>query len=206
MGERLFCNIRADLARARVDNVGPGWWNTYLGIFLKPGTMAVLTYRFSRWARGIRVPILRQALVVTAGVLRFAAEIVTGVSISPKANIGPGLVVHTTYGVFVGATTIGKNCFVQHGVVIAYGIRGIGDNVYFGPGAKAIGNATIGNNVIVAANSVVVNDVPDDTTVMGVPARISVARGRRLLFNYEGQLGDGVGAKPSAAMPGPQRD
>jgi serine acetyltransferase len=61
---------------------------------------------------------------------------------------------------------------VQHGVVISQGVRSIGDNVYFGPGAKVIGRAAIGNNVRVVANSVVMTDVGDNLTVVGVPARI----------------------------------
>lgn len=205
MFDRLFSNVRPDLARARQDNVSLGRWWTLL-IFLKPATMAVLSYRFSRWTRGIRVPILSQALAVIAFLVRYVVEIISGVSISPKAEIGPGLVVHTPYGVFVGATRIGKNCYLQHGVVIAYGTKRIGDNVYFGPGAKVIGNVTIGNNVIVVANSLVVGNVPDDTTVMGVPARISVPRGRRLLFNYEAPTDNGPSATPSAAAPGWKRD
>jgi len=50
--------------------------------------------------------------------------------------------------------------------------------VYFGPGAKVIGHARIGNNVVVVANSLVMTDVPDNTTVIGVPARIRLPRGR----------------------------
>ena len=92
--------------------------------------------------------------------------------ISPRAEIGPGLVVHSTHGVFIAETRIGRNCVVQHGVAITHGVRSVGDNVYFGPGAKVIGRAAIGNNVRVVANSVVMTDVADNLTVVGVPARI----------------------------------
>jgi serine O-acetyltransferase len=71
---------------------------------------------------------------------------------------------------------------VGTGVLIAGGSKGIGDNVYFGPGAKLIGNARIGNNVVVGANSVVLTDVPDDTTVIGVPARIRLPGGKPKRF------------------------
>jgi serine acetyltransferase len=57
-------------------------------------------------------------------------------------------------------------------VAITNGVRSVGNNVYFGPGAKVIGRATVGNNVRVVANSVVMTDVPDNLTVVGVPARI----------------------------------
>ena len=105
-------------------------------------------------------------------VLHKVVEVVTGVEISSRAEIGPGLVVHTTHGVFIAETRIGRNCVVQHGVAITHGVRSVGDNVYFGPGAKVIGRAAIGNNVRVVANSVVMTDVADNLTVVGVPARI----------------------------------
>jgi len=94
------------------------------------------------------------------------------VQISPRADIGPGLVVHTTHGVFIAETRIGRNCVVQHGVAITHGVRSVGDDVYFGPGAKVIGRAAVGSNVRVVANSVVMTDVADNLTVVGVPARI----------------------------------
>jgi serine O-acetyltransferase len=94
------------------------------------------------------------------------------VEISPRADIWPGLVVHTTHGVFIAETRIGRNCVVQHGVAITHGVRSVGNDVYFGPGAKVIGRAAVGNNVRVVANSVVMTDVADNLTVVGVPARI----------------------------------
>jgi serine O-acetyltransferase len=122
-------------------------------------------------------------------------EIVTGIVISPGADIGPGFVVHTPFGVFVGPTKIGANCVVQHGVVISYGVRSVGDNVFFGPGAKVIGNAKIGNNVVVVANSVVITDVPDNLTVAGVPVRIRLPRGSTLKFREGAERGNGFQAQ-----------
>jgi len=116
--------------------------------------------------------VLRQLLLLVSTILQKVVEVVTGVEISARAEIGPGLVVHTTNGVYIAETRIGRNCVVQHGVAITHGVRSVGDNVYFGPGAKAIGRTSIGNNVIVVANSVVMTDVDDDLTVVGVPARI----------------------------------
>jgi serine acetyltransferase len=80
------------------------------------------------------------------------------------------------YGIFISPTKIGANCTVQTGVVLAYGVRSIGDNVLIGSGAKIVGPITIGNNVVIAPNSLVLASVPDDTTVAGVPARISIGR------------------------------
>jgi len=187
----MFENIRADLRQARMINAGTDWVNQYLKVLIQPTTAAVVVYRLGRAVRRCPVPVMRHVLLLLIGVVRYVVEIATGVIISPKADIGPGFVVHTSYGVFVGPTKIGVNCVVQHGVVISYGVRGIGDNVYFGPGAKVIGNAKIGNNVLVAANSLVVSDVPDNTTVMGVPARIRLPRGRTLKFRSRSERGNG---------------
>ena len=169
----MLDNVRADLEHARVINgLPPGWFSRWIKTPLHPGAVAVLDYRFGSWARHVRVPVLRQLLILVAMILHKVIEVVTGVEISTRAEIGAGLVVHTTHGVFIAETRIGRNCVVQHGVAITHGVRSVGDNVYFGPGAKVIGRAAIGNNVRVVANSVVMTDVADNLTVVGVPARI----------------------------------
>jgi serine O-acetyltransferase len=176
----MFENLRADLRRAREINVGPER-SALLKLLLQPTTIAVVTYRFGHWVTKCRIPVVRQVLAVVAMFSRCFVQVLTGVNICPDAKIGPGFVIHTPYGVFVGPTKIGRNCVVQHGVVISYGTRRIGDNVFFGPGAKVIGNANIGSNVVVVANSVVITDVPDNTTVAGVPARMRLPRGKTLM-------------------------
>jgi serine O-acetyltransferase len=169
----MLDNVRADLQRARIINgLPPGWFSLWVKTPLHPGVIAVLTYRLAAWTRRVRIPILRQVLLFSVMVLRRLVYIATGVEISPRAEIGPGLVVHTTHGVFIAETRIGRNCVVQHGVAITHGVRSVGDNVYFGPGAKVIGRAAVGSNVRVVANSVVMTDVADNLTVVGVPARI----------------------------------
>jgi len=169
----MLHNVRADLEQARaINGLPPGWVSRWIKTLLHPGVVAVMNYRFGHWVRGLRVPVLRPLLRVVAVILDRVIQVVTGVEISSRAEIGPGLVVHTTHGVFIAETRIGRNCVVQHGVAITHGVRSIGDNVYFGPGAKVIGRAAIGNNVRVVANSVVMTDVADNLTVVGVPARI----------------------------------
>jgi serine O-acetyltransferase len=169
----VFETIRADLQHARrVNGCRTGGVGAWLRILLRPGSHAVLAYRFAAWSVRRRTPGVRQLAVAVSTVVRYIVEIVTGVEISPWAEIGPGLVVHTVNGVYVATTRIGRNCIVQHGVVISDGVRQIGDDVYFGPGAKVIGRAAIGNNVRVVANSLVMTDVEDNLTVIGVPARI----------------------------------
>lgn len=178
----MFDNLRADLQQASKINLSRNARFKMLQLLVKPGTYPVVTYRFGSWARRIRIPVVRQILILIAVVARYFIELITGVVITPTAQIGPGLVVHTWYGIFIGAVKIGSNCVVQHGVVIGWSTKEIGNNVYFGPGAKVMGTPKIGNNVVVVANSLVMTDVPDDTTIVGVPARIRLPRGNTLKY------------------------
>jgi serine O-acetyltransferase len=166
--------LRQDLARSFHLNTGEdeARWLRILRLPLHFGTQAVVVHRLGEWAATIRVPGLRHVMLAVYAVAKYLVQILTGICIAHRTKIGPGLVVHTGCGVFVGPRRIGRNCYLQHGVVISYGVHAIGDNVYFGPGAKVHGPVTIGNNVDVAANAVVARDIPDDCTVIGSPARV----------------------------------
>src|SRR5713226_5158170 len=172
----MFENVRADVAMAREQNVGLDQWDRRVRVYLQPGTFAVLSYRFCHWMRSIRVLLLRRLAWLPVMIVRGFSQVLTGVHISSKARIGPGFVVHTVYGIFIPPTKIGANCSVQTGVVLGYGVRSIGNNVLIGAGAKLIGPITVGSNVLIAPNSLVTADIPDNTTVAGVPARISLGR------------------------------
>jgi serine O-acetyltransferase len=174
----MFDNLRADIREARRINVGNTWGEQHIKVWLQPGMVAVVCYRYRAWAMRVRIPVVRQLLSAFGLIWGYWTAAVTGVDISPMAVIGPGFVVHTAHGVLVGQVTMGSNCIVQSGVALTYGTGRVGDNVYFGPGAKVIGHARIGNNVVVVANSLVMTNVPDNTTVIGVPARIRLPRGR----------------------------
>jgi serine O-acetyltransferase len=172
----MFENVRADLAMARSQNISRDKWDRHLRVYLQPGTLAVLSYRFCHWMRSINVPLLRHFAWLPVMIVRGFSQLLTGVHISSKARIGPGFVVHTVYGIFIPPTKIGANCSVQTGVVLNYGVRSIGNEVLIGAGAKLIGPITVGSNVLIAPNSLVTTDIPDNTTVVGVPARISLGR------------------------------
>ncbi len=102
------------------------------------------------------------------------------VFIEEKAKIGPGFTIVHPIAVAIGGCEIGSNCTVYQGVSIGANYRSeggkayptIGDNVRISPGAVILGPINIGSNVVVAANAVVVNDVPDNSVVGGVPAKI----------------------------------
>jgi serine O-acetyltransferase len=173
----MFEDFRADIGRARTENfLKKTWFHQNVWILLQPNTLVVGAYRFCRWARKLRNPILRFPMKALGFVGRRWMEFVTGVFIAPTAEIGPGFVVHNLYGVIVGGTRIGKNCTVASGTKISYAVRKIGDDVSIGMGAVIVENITIGDNVRVAPNALVFTDVPDNMTVMGNPARIRLRR------------------------------
>lgn len=90
-------------------------------------------------------------------------------------DIGPGLFIQHGFATVIAAKKIGKHCFVNQQVTIGYNGNYapiIGDNVMITCGAKVIGKVKVGNNVKIGANAVVVKDVPDNVTVVGVPAYI----------------------------------
>jgi len=92
-------------------------------------------------------------------------------------NAGAGLFIYPGLGGVIGEGRIGDNCWISPGVTIGYkgadsGLPAIGNNVFIGVGARLLGGITIGDNVVIGANAVVVKDVPANCTVGGVPARI----------------------------------
>lgn len=112
----------------------------------------------------------------------------TGIEIHPGAQIGPGFFIDHGMGVVIGETTeIGENVTLYQGVTLGgtgteRGKRHptLGNNVVVGAGAKVLGNIRIGNNVKIGAGSVVVHPVPDNCTVVGVPAEIVRKDGHRV--------------------------
>jgi serine O-acetyltransferase len=177
----MFENIRADLQAAAGDRVSEkGLWRVLLHVEMP----ALLCYRYSHWVLNLRVPVVRQLLMIPALFWQRFNQMFLGVFISPDAEIGPGLVIHTPQGVYIPPVRIGQGATFQSGVLIGSGCKGVGDNVYFGAGCKIVGDARIGNNVVIVANSVVITDVPDNTTIMGVPARIRLPGGKPRRFPW----------------------
>jgi serine O-acetyltransferase len=122
-----------------------------------------------------------------------------GVSIPHTTQIGSGLYIGHIGGIVVNeGSVIGKNCNLYHGASLVEGGLGdnlgwptIGDNTFIGPDAKVIGPVRIGNRVLIAANSVVVRDVPDNAVVWGSLGRVISYEGSEhniLNTDYEDRL------------------
>jgi len=138
------------------------------------GLHTIVCYSIAHALHRLGIPVVPRLLMTVARWL-------TGTEIHPAATIDRGLFIDHGMGVVIGETTvIGRNVTLFQGVTLGgtgkeKGKRHptIGDNVVIGAGAKVLGNITIGNNSIIGANAVVIRDVPDHSTVVGVPGRIA---------------------------------
>lgn len=153
------------------------WFVRNVRVFMEPGTIAVVVYRYGHWVRSLKMPVIKQLLMIPYALGKTLVVLGFGIYIPKAANIGRGFTIHNFSGIFICEANIGDNCIVFQNVTIGH-LRGqpepprLGNNVFLGAGAKVLGSITIGNNVVVGANSVVMSDVPDNCMVMGVPARI----------------------------------
>jgi serine O-acetyltransferase len=142
-----------------------------------PGLHAVLLHKISH-------PLYRAGWFVLARLVSQLARFLTGVEIHPGAKIGKRLFIDHGMGVVIGETAeVGDDVLLYQGVTLGgtgneCGKRHptLGHNVVVGAGAKVLGNITLGDNVKVGASSVVVHSVPANSTVVGIPARITKSR------------------------------
>ncbi|MBD3179807.1 MAG: serine acetyltransferase [Candidatus Latescibacteria bacterium] len=143
-----------------------------LRVFFSDGTSAMIMYRMARFFRRIRLGIVGAVILKVNKTLN-SCVIGRGVS------FGEGFVLMHPVGVVInGAVTGGKNVVLESGVVLGASRNGfpvevpeLGSNIFIGAGAKIIGKVRVGDNVTVGANAVVLSDVPDNSVVVGVPAR-----------------------------------
>jgi len=176
--------FRREIAAAREKD--PAAKNFLEIILLYPGLHAIILYRISKFLLKLRIPFVPRAISQFA---RF----ITGIEIHPGVRIGRGLFIDHGMGVIVGETTIiGENVTLYQGVTLGgtgkeKGKRHptIGNDVVIGAGAKVLGNISIGDNSYVGANAVVIKDVPPNSTVVGVPGRITKQDGKKLDLNLD---------------------
>jgi serine O-acetyltransferase len=126
------------------------------------------------------------------------ARFLTGIEIHPGAQIGRRFFIDHGLGVVIGETAIvGDDVLLYQGVTLGGTGKEQGkrhptllDNVVVGGGAKILGNITIGRNCRIGAGSVVLRDVPDDSTVVGVPGHVIFRQGKRVVITDPKQIND----------------
>ena len=175
----LFAKLKEELdSIMERDPAARNRWEVY---FLYSGFKAVRAYRKAHWfyVRGHKF---------IARWLSQRARHKTGIEIHPGATIGRGLFIDHGMGVVIGETAeIGDNCTLYQGVTLGgtgkdHGKRHptLGDNVLIGSGAKVLGPFTVGDNSRVAANAVVLSEIPPDCTAVGSPARVVKKKGEKV--------------------------
>ncbi len=142
------------------------------------------SYKYIFWMRTTvffkKNPLLKYTLFPFSKMILRHYKYKFGIDIHESTNIKSGLYIGHFGTIIVNdRAMIGKNCNISQSVTIGQANRGkkkgfptIGDNVYIGPGAKIIGSVKIGNNVAIGANCVVTKDIPDNSVVVGIPAKV----------------------------------
>lgn len=148
-------------------------------IICSSGLHAIVLHRFSHY-------LWRHNFLLTARIFSQIGRFITGIEIHPGAKIGAGFMIDHGMGVVIGETTvIGKNVTLYHDVTLGgrkmYDENGkklekrhptIGDGTVIGSGAQILGPITIGKNVKIGSNAIVIKDIPDNCTVVNTPAYI----------------------------------
>lgn len=192
MFQRVKRDIDAVMAR------DPAATSRFMVFLTSPGLHAIWRHRRAHW-------FYKHGRKNFAQLISFFNRAWTGVEIHPAAEISDGFFIDHGMGIVIGeTTTIGENVTLYKGVVLGgtgkeHGKRHptIGHNVVVSSNAIVLGSINIGNNVKIGAGSVVLNDVPDNCTVVGVPGRIVVKDGTRV-GGEVGEVEDGKFCDPVA--------
>ena len=155
------------------------------------GLHAVWFYRINHW-------FWNHGFLLVARWLSQVARFLTGIEIHPGAKIGRRLFIDHGLGVVIGETAaVGDDVTLYQGVTLGgtgkeQGKRhpSIEDGVVIGGGAKVLGNITVGRNCRIGAGSVVLRNVPEDSTVVGVPGHIIFREGKRVVITDPKQIND----------------
>ena len=151
------------------------------GAFYNPGLLCVLLYRLSaRFSRSGLIGYFISTLIWRFNVL------FTGAYLSPNARIGPGLRLPHPIGIVIGdGARIGSNVTIYQNVTLGVSdpvtmlYPTVGNDVAIYCGAVLLGDIRIGDNAVIGANAVVLKDVPDGMTAVGVPATLKAGREMR---------------------------
>jgi serine O-acetyltransferase len=177
---RVTRELRLDVAAAHERDPAARGVSSLEVLTAWPGVQAVLAHRVAHALHDAHVPIVPRTIA-------YMSRMVTGVEIHPAANIGDGLFIDHGMGVVIGETAdVGDNVTFYQGVTLggtgfATGKRHptVGDNVTVGSGAKLLGPIEVGHGAKVGANSVVITDVPPNSTVVGNPGHVVRVDGKR---------------------------
>ena len=180
MNFTMFERIKEDIAVIREKD--PAARSSVEVMLLYNGFKAVRAYRRAHWFFNHNMKFL--ARWISQRCVRK-----TNIEIHPGATIGRRLFIDHGTGVVIGETTIiGDDCTIYQGVTLGgtgkdKGKRHptLGNHVMVGSGAKGLGPITIGNNVRIAAGAVVLSEIPDDCTAVGVPARVVRRNGAKIV-------------------------
>ncbi|MFZ0547942.1 MAG: hypothetical protein WAM60_21030 [Candidatus Promineifilaceae bacterium] len=144
---------------------------------------AMLWFRFGSWCKDKRLPGL-------PGMVQRLIYRRYGLEISPGADIGGGLYIAHPIGTVISVNRMGKNCSVIAAVTIGlrhgHDLPCFGDNVFIGTGARILGGIQIGNDVVIGANAVVISDLPDGATAVGIPAKVVRIHGNKVAKDDSG--------------------
>jgi serine O-acetyltransferase len=162
----MFDNLRED-------------WRTYERDLWRQGLWVMAVYRFGAWRYRFKNRIVRAPLSLLYKLLRTFAQITTGIELHCETVIGRRFKIEHFGDIIIsGDAVFGDDCLIRNGVTVGVrrtGLRGapvFGNRVDIGAGAKILGPIKIGDDVVIGANAVVLEDVPSGCAAVGVPARI----------------------------------
>jgi serine O-acetyltransferase len=178
---RVGGELRRDVAAAHARDPAARGVSSLEVLAAWPGVQALLAHRVAHVLADAGVPVAPRMLAL-------ASRAFTNIEIHPGADIGDGLFIDHGTGVVIGETAeVGDNVTMYQGVTLggtgfATGKRHptVQDNVTIGSGAKLLGPITIGHGAKIGANSVVIHDVPPNSTVVGVPGHPVRVEGRKV--------------------------
>ena len=193
--------LREDLAESilAVQERDPAAHSTAEILLLYSGVHAMAAYRIAHRLH-------ENGYVFSARAVSQFARFVTGIEIHPAAKIGKGFFIDHGTGVVIGETSeIGDGCTIYQGVTLGgtgkdVGKRHptLGDNVMVGAGAKVLGPVKIGSNSKIAAGAVVLTDIPENSTAVGIPAKVVRRDGVRVCDLDQVHIPDPVAQELSA--------
>jgi len=174
VGAGFLGALRADMVAKSIWYHGRSSRGLVMRMLVADGSLCTVLYRLMR-------ALVRRRLGLLAALVYKLNAFLTGAVIGRGAQFGPGLVILHSVGLVVNKSVRGgANVVLEGGVTIgAEKDRSpvLGDNVFIGAGARIIGAVAVGSDVRIGANAVVVKDVPDGATAVGVPAKVVRIRG-----------------------------